>query len=795
MKREDFTLVVESMEDCGEHFHQDIELLFVLEGQADICTENREVNLKTGDIYVINPNVKHSVKTSGDALMMCLMVRCQIIANKTGWEEIRFWCDSTSSQDKDYDELRSMLRDVLRHYVGDWDYVRSFGFLSDCYKILHYLTVHFVPQPVEVKLTDGNDRYEERIRQINNYIYQNFSRPISMKELSEKLYLSNGYLSRFFKKNYGMSFAQYLTQVRLYRAADDLLYTEEPITRIAYNNGFTSGALFNKVFKKAYGQTPSEFRKAVLEKGAQAEKHTLQEKRLEKVLRSDQNKKENDQELPETASEFDVRIYDRLKNSWGNIINFGDASNLLHSSVREHLLILRQAFGFEYVRFHSLFTEEFYIRPNQEEFNFSQIDSVLDFILEQGMKPFIDLSVKPKFILHGIGENYLERESNMDDYTVESWEYLMKAFLRHIVNRFGGHTLDEWRMELWFMENWRIAGPEKEWLYLSLFDVTYRTIKACNENIQVGGYGIRMDAGQQRRLNFLRKWKESSSRPDFLTIMYYGYERREDGLDKYARRSTDNEALLHRVQREKALIAQAGFGDLPLILNEWNLTPSVRNFINDTSFKGAYIIKNTLDLYGMVQQMGYAVGSDRQDISFDTNELLFGGGGLLTKDAVMKPAAFAYDFLKRLFPYFIGKDDHMLITTDQHDNYGIVCHNQQELNDNYYLTPEVSMEKEAMWKYYKDRNKLTVCISLDGVTDGVYQIKIYRINDSYGSVMKVWSDMGYEAELFRDDLKYFRRICEPNLTIRKTEAREGNLRIEEQLQPNEIMFIRANYLV
>ena len=100
-----------------------------------------------------------------------------------------------------------------------------------------------------------------------------------------------------------------------------------------------------------------------------------------------------------------------------------------------------------------------------------------------------------------------------------------------------------------------------------------------------------------------------------------------------------------------------------------------------------------------------------------------------------------------------------------------------------------------MWKYYKDRNKLTVCISLDGVTDGVYQIKIYRINDSYGSVMKVWSDMGYEAELFRDDLKYFRRICEPNLTIRKTEAREGNLRIEEQLQPNEIMFIRANYLV
>ncbi len=795
MKREDFTLAVESMENCGEHFHQDIELIFVLEGGADICAENRELHLKTGDIYVVNPNIRHSVNTSSDALLMSLMIHYQVVADKTGWEEVRFWCDSTSSQEKDYDELRSMLRSMLRHYIRDWDYVKSFGFLSDCYQILHYLTVHFVPKPVEVKMTDGTDRYEERIRQINNYIYQNYSRPISMKELSEKLYLSNGYLSRFFKKNYGMSFAQYLTQVRLYRAADDLLYTEDAITRIAYNNGFTSGALFNKVFKKAYGQTPSEFRKSVLEKSVQAENHVLQEKRLEKVLLSEDGAKEKVQQQPETASEFDVRIFDRLKNNWGNIINFGDASNLLHSSVREHLIILRQALGFQYVRFHSLFTEEFYIRPNQEEFNFSQIDSVLDFILEQGMKPFIDLSVKPKFILHEIGENYLERDSNMDCYTAESWEYLIKSFLRHIVNRFGVHTLDDWRMELWFKESWRIAGPDKEVLYLKIFEATYRAVKACNENIQIGGYGIRMDAGQKRRLNFLKKWKESSCCPDFLTLMYYGYERREDGLDKYARRSTDNEALLHLVQREKRLIDQAGFGELPLILDEWNLTPSVRNFINDTSFKGAYVIKNTLDLYGMVQQMGYAVGSDRQDISFDTSELLFGGGGLLTKDAVMKPAAFAYDFLNRLFPYFVGKDEHMLITTDQHDNYGIICHNQQELNDNYYLTPEVSMEKEAMWKYYKDRKKLNICISLDGVTDGMYQIKIYRINDSYGSVMKVWSDMGYEGELFRDDLKYFRRICEPNLTIRKAEAREGNLRIEEQLQPNEITFIRVNYLV
>ena len=44
-----------------------------------------------------------------------------------------------------------------------------------------------------------------------------------------------------------------------------------------------------------------------------------------------------------SENEFSVSFYNALSNSWGNMINFGDDANLLHSSIREHLLILRQA--------------------------------------------------------------------------------------------------------------------------------------------------------------------------------------------------------------------------------------------------------------------------------------------------------------------------------------------------------------------------------------------------------------------------------------------------------------------
>lgn len=795
MKREDFTLSIESTVSDRVHFHQDIELLFNLEGSVKVILENKEICLKTEDIYVVNSNIKHSLQADKDALLVRLQIRYQTAAKGTEMEDIRFWCDTTTSENRNYEELRRLLFGMLRHYAENKTYIQTFEFLSDGYGILNCLTSQFMMRPSEMQVSEEGDKYEERLRQINHYIYQNYDHAISLRELSEKLYLSNGYLSRFFKKNYGMNFAQYLTNVRIFRAADDLRYSDESITRIAYNNGFTSAANFNKVFKNFYGQTPSEFRKNTTEHTDTVEDMKVQEERLGKLLaRSQTDHKQEIKDISRITGEFDVRFYNNLSASWGTIINFGDAENLLHSTMREHLMILHQAFGFKYVRFHSLFTEEFYIRPNQEEYNFTHIDSVLDFILEQDMKPFIDLGIRSKLVVHEVGVSDLERDADMDLYTVEDWGHLMRSFMRHVMKRYGRNVLDDWKMELWFDEKWR-TDEEKGNQYLERFAVTHQAVKAINENIQIGGYGIRMDAGHRRRLEFLKKWNNYSCRPDFLTVMFYGYKRGSDESEQSANRVMDNDVMINLIKREKNLIAEAGMGELPVILSEWNLTPSVRNFINDSSFKGAYIIKNTLDLYGVVQHMGYAVGSDRQTLSFDSGECIFGGGGLLTKDAIMKPAAFAYDFLNHLFPYFIGKNSHTLITTDRHDNYGIVCHNQQLLNYNYYLTPEASMDKTAMWKYYKDSKKLEIHICLDGVLMGNYRIKVYRINEKYGNIMKLWSDMDYEKELSRNELKYFRRICEPNLTIRKMEAVDGKLEIDEELQPNEITFIRVNYIV
>ena len=83
--------------------------------------------------------------------------------------------------------------------------------------------------------------------------------------------------------------------------------------------------------------------------------------------------------------------------------------------------------------------------------------------------------------------------------------------------------------------------------------------------------------------------------------------------------------------------------------------------------------------------------------------MLYGGTGIITKDGILKPAGFAFDFLNRLLPYYIGKGENCILTTDGHGSYGILCHNAKKLNYNYYLSAENELDKDNIWKYLEDR--------------------------------------------------------------------------------------------
>ena len=184
-----------------EHFHQDIELIYILEGSMDVFIADQTTHMQAEDILVINANKKHSFRASDNILFASLNINYQLVSDIFQSVNVIFWCDSTKGANERYETLRKVLKQLLNHYLSTRGGVANFGHIALCYQVLDILSVNFLVRSADKEHIAEQDKFDERIAQINNYIRANYNQPISLKELSEKLFLSNGYLSRFFKKN------------------------------------------------------------------------------------------------------------------------------------------------------------------------------------------------------------------------------------------------------------------------------------------------------------------------------------------------------------------------------------------------------------------------------------------------------------------------------------------------------------------------------------------------------------------------------------------------------------------
>ena len=93
------------------------------------------------------------------------------------------------------------------------------------------------------------------------YINNHFTKDIKLEDLAKILGLSISQLNRKFKSTLGETPIQYLLKVRINKASDRLVQSNDTVSEIAYDCGFNNRTYFNKQFKKYTGQTPSDYRK------------------------------------------------------------------------------------------------------------------------------------------------------------------------------------------------------------------------------------------------------------------------------------------------------------------------------------------------------------------------------------------------------------------------------------------------------------------------------------------------------------------------------------------------------
>ena len=797
-KRNRISVEIKNDNYIAGHFHQELELIFVMQGTVTVTADSGVSHLQKEDIRVINPNCRHEIKASANSLFAQITFSYALIADISTKMYLAENVSEKFSEQK-YDELRCRIKDFLNYYLQIYDKEKNFEYIALGYQILHCLSENFLETPDD-KLSKKQNSTDNRIYHINNYIRTNYDQPISLKNLAEHLYLSTSYLARFFRKTYGMTFLEYLTKVRMQHAVEDLLYTDIPVTKIVYTNGFSNSKAFNKTFKAFYGCTTSEYRKNFKtdkEKSSEATDMKLVKRMSDYFLENmtAENKIPKSDKDVEVICRADVRQADR--QLYGEVlcdtVNIGMAADLLKSEVQEHVLLLQKQMHITYVRFWNIFSPEMMLDIHSEKgtYNFSRLNQVLDFLAEHKLKAHIELGAKPRRLmrdlkkpLNEIADSDSHREQTL---FIKDWTKICDALMENLKYRYG-NLLNTWRMELWFPETkWGDSNAMNE--YFKIFETTKHIIQSYNTRLQFGGCGLKFDYSKLSMQQFLSQWAKQKCTPDFVSALYYAYEPEKEISDVNFRKSTDIAHMKKCAQNLRKMLDENGMAKVPVYFTEWNMTVSDRNYMNDSCYKACWMIKNQIECYPYIQASAYFIGSDYVTEYYDSNELLHGGTGLLSKDGIIKPSGYALQFLNELYGNIVAQNEQYMLTTDNICSYKMICHNVQKLDYKYYFTGEDCIKKEELEHYFENYQTMKLSIMLTGLADGPYRIKIMRVNQQQGSVLDVWKEMNFEKYMTHSDIQYLRNVCVPRRIVQKQQIKDGRLNFDIHLEPDEFASI------
>ena len=95
---------------------------------------------------------------------------------------------------------------------------------------------------------------------IKAYVRDNYTKRITLADISYCLHCSTVTLTEHFRREYGITIMQYVTELRLRAATNDLSSTDMSVKEIALRSGFSEVDYFSRCFRKKHGMTPTEYR-------------------------------------------------------------------------------------------------------------------------------------------------------------------------------------------------------------------------------------------------------------------------------------------------------------------------------------------------------------------------------------------------------------------------------------------------------------------------------------------------------------------------------------------------------
>lgn len=358
---------------------------------------------------------------------------------------------------------------------------------------------------------------------------------------------------------------------------------------------------------------------------------------------------------------------------WEQMFGSGRAILSLRESYRNDLRAVKKITEFQYVRFHGIFLDEVGVysenQQGKSEYNFTYIDQIYDGLLQNGVRPFVEISFMPKDLASALdyqGFWYKPIVSPPKDYA--KWDDLIRSFTQHLVERYGIDEVSKWYFEVWNEPNLNFwTGDPKQESYFELYDHTAQDIRAVSPRLRVGGPSTAQAAWIKE---FIAHTVEHKVPVDFISSHIYAM----DSADKVFGSGVtmpEAEMVYRGTLKMHDDIASSARPGLPLIVSEFS-AGRVNSGQRDTLYMGPWLANVIRETDGLTAMMSFWPFSDVfeehgiPDAPF-TNHSAHEGRGLIAPDGIPKPSYIAFALLHRLGDQRIGNANSSVIVTRRKD--------------------------------------------------------------------------------------------------------------------------------
>ncbi|HAW15159.1 MAG: AraC family transcriptional regulator [Clostridiales bacterium] len=255
--------------------HSSHELFYLREGKVEFTIAGRKVAVEKGSTLIIRPNTVHSVRiitSVADTLTLYFGFAKDHDNVKLAQPSLESFMDFAEGDDPVEEtspyillsgSYKKSISNIMERIVEEKNH-------DDISKdlMMRILTVELMitlsramKREWEESLRVRNGKARELVLIAREYMDDNYDRGITVANASSYVYLSQGYFTRAFREEFGISPMAYLMKKRIDKACELLENNEIKVSGVATQAGFSSPQRFNVAFRKQMGMTPMEYRK------------------------------------------------------------------------------------------------------------------------------------------------------------------------------------------------------------------------------------------------------------------------------------------------------------------------------------------------------------------------------------------------------------------------------------------------------------------------------------------------------------------------------------------------------